>query len=199
MILDLRFINRPIEDLWCQAAVLLVFQSPDIENGVLSGINRKMGGSLSDILNAGVWTGERGETFLLATQDAIRSGKLLMRGLGPESSFDSEVLKKESSETGYVLDRMGISEFAVNIPYPDGRKGEYSIYLETAAASLIETFTNKYKNDPDFLLKVFFTIDDELLNAVDPVMRKLGENIGEGPEVSVICDRQPGRDYEEDM
>lgn len=199
MRLDLRFINRPIEELWCQAAVLFVFQCPDIENGVFPGINRKMGGSLSDMLYSGVWTGEMGETFLLATQDAIRAGKLLMRGLGPERSFDAEVLKKEASETGYVLDRMGIREFAVNIPSPDGRKDEYNMYLETAAVGLIETFIDKYKDDPDFLLKVFFTIDDELLNAVDPVMMRLRKNMWQGMEISIISDRQSNRDYEEAM
>lgn len=199
MKLDLRFINRPIEDLWCQAAVLLVFQYPDIEEGVFPGINRKMGGSLSDILNAGVWTGERGETFLLATQDAIRAGKLLMRGLGAEGSFDAEVLKKEAAETGTALDRMGIREFAVNIPSPDGHRHKYKKYLELAAVGIIQSFLNKHRDDPDFLLKVFFTIDDGLMDAVDPVMNRLRENMGPELEFSIISDRQTNRDFQEAM
>lgn len=197
MKLDLRFLYRPIDELWCQAIVLLVFQGPDIENDIFSAINKKMGGSLSDILRAGIWTGERGETFLLATQDAIRAGKLLMRGLGPEREFGPEVLKKETSETGSALDKMGIREFALNIPLSDGCRREYHLYLEIAAASLIETFLNNHKDDPDFLLKVFFTVDNDLMNAVDQVMKRLRENMMQGLEFSIITDRPVNRNYEE--
>jgi hypothetical protein len=199
MKLDLRFLNRPVEDLWCQAIVLLVFQGPSIVNEVLLNINDKMGGSLSDIINMGVWTGERGENFLLATQDAIRADKLMMRGLGPEGEFGIEVLIKEISETGSVLDRMGVKEFGINLPSADGRVSEYGLYLETAAIGLVEAFYNRHRDDPDFLLKIFFSIDKDSMNAVDPLIKRLKENMRPGLDFSVISDRQVKEGDEEDI
>ena len=47
MKLDLRFSERPLEDIWCQAVVALVFQKPNLAGGVLSGLNEKMVGFLT--------------------------------------------------------------------------------------------------------------------------------------------------------
>lgn len=190
MKLDLRFLNRPIEDLWCQAIVLFVFQDPSIAKGVFFNINDKMGGSLSDILNAGLWTGERGENFLLSTQAAIRADKLLMRGVGPPGSFGVDVLIKEASDTASVLDKMGIREFGINIPTTDNRKNKYGLYLEKAATNMVESFFKNHQNDPDFLLKIFFTFDDRFMKTVERVIKRLKENIRPGIEFSIMSDRQ---------
>jgi len=199
MKLDLRFLNRHIEDLWCQAIVLLVFKEPNILTGVLSTLNYKLGGSLGGILGAGLWTGERGENFLLATQDAIRADKLLMRGVGPDRTFGIEVLIKEISETASVLDRMGISEFGINIPPAEGRDNEYGLYLEMATAYMVETFYNNHKDDPDFLLKIFFSVEKDFIIVLDPVIDRIKENMRPGLEFSIISDRQIKKDYEEAM
>jgi len=194
MKIDLRFLNRPIEDLWCQAIVLLVFQNPSIVNDVLSNINDKMGGSLNDLINRGVWTGERGENLLLATQGAIRADRLLMRGLGPVGVFDNEVLIKEVSETGTALDQMGVREFGINVPSADDRYNEYGMHIETVATRLVEVFYDKYKDDPEFLLKIFFSIDNDFINAVDQVIKRLRRNMLPGLDFSIISDSQRNMD-----
>ena len=194
MKIDLRFLNRPIEDLWCQAVVLLVFQNPSIVNDVLSNINDKMGGSLSDLLNKGVWTGERGENLLLATQGAIRADRLLMRGLGPEGVFDNGVLIKEVSATGSVLDQMGVREFGINVPSAVDRDSEYGMYIENVATSLVEVFYDKHKDDPEFLLKIFFSIDNNFMNIVGQVITRLRGNLRPGLDFSIISDSQRNMD-----
>jgi hypothetical protein len=199
MKLDIRFVNRPLEDLWCQALVLLVFQGPSILNGVLSNINDKLGGSLNDIIKAGLWTGEQGENFLIATQDAVRAEKLLMRGVGPEETFGIETLIKEISATGVVLDKLGIREFGINIPSVSGNENEYGLYLEAATVHLLETFVNNHSADPDFLLKIFFSIDKDFMNMVEPVIKRLRKKIRHGLECSIISDRQIKKGYEEAM
>lgn len=196
MKLDLRFINRPIEDLWCQAIVLFVFNGPSILDDVLSSINEKMGGSIGDIIDKGVWTGERGESFLLATQDTIRAEKLLMRGLGSKRTFSAKVIIKEIAETGIALDKMGIREFGIHMPSSNSRESKYGQYLEAVAMGLVETFYDRHHNDPEFLLKIFFSIDKGLVNHVDPVIKKLKESMQPGVEFSIMSERQTIRDYE---
>ena len=197
MKLDMRFINRPIEDLWCQAIVLFVFKGPSLLNDVLSSINEKMGGSIGDIIDKGVWTGDRGESFLLATQDAIRADKLLMRGLGHKRAFSAKVVIKESTETGIALDKIGVREFGIHMPSYDSRERKYGHYLEAAARGLVETFYKRHQGDPDFLLKIFFSIDKGLVNHVEPVIKKLKESMLPGLEFSIMSERKANKDYEE--
>jgi hypothetical protein len=197
MKLDLRFINHPVEDLWCQAIVLLVFEHPSILNDIFSNINDKMGGSIGDLIAKGVWTGEKGENLLLATQDTLMTDKLLMRGLGPEGAFEIEALIKEISQTGAALDGMGVREFAVRMPSVHGRESEYGLYLETAASGLAETFYNRHKDEADFLLKIFFLVERDFMNDIRTVMKRLKENLGPRLDLSIISDRQINKGYEE--
>jgi hypothetical protein len=94
MRLDLRFSTRPLEDLWCQAVAVLVFQGPSMEKGVLSGLNKKMSGFLTNLVEKGLWTGETGENFLLATQNMIKAEKVVLHGMGPKTQFNEEILIK---------------------------------------------------------------------------------------------------------
>lgn len=197
MKIDLRFLNRPIEDLWCQAVVLLVFQNPTIVNDVLSSINDKMGGSLNDLIKRGIWTGDRGESLLLATQGAIRADKLLMCGLGPENSFDNGVLINEVLRTGIALDQMGVKELGINMQCPDNHAGEYGTHIENVALSIAEAFNERHKDDPEFLLKIFFCIDNGFKDKVDRVITRLKEEIRQGVEFSIISDSQRNIGYQE--
>ena len=197
MKLDLRFLNRPVEDLWCQAIVLLVFERPSIVNDFFSGINDKMGGSLGDLIAKDVWTGEKGENLLIATQNTLMADKLLMRGLGPQGEFGIGALTRDISQTAAVLDGMGVREFVIRIPAVDGRESEYGLYLETAASDLAETFYNRHGDEADFLLKMFFLIEREFMNDINPVIKRLKENLGPQLDVSIISDRQTNKGYEE--
>jgi len=197
MKLDLRFLNRPVEDLWCQAIVMLVFSRPSVADDAFANVNDKMGGYLGDLIDSGVWTGETGENLLLATQDTIMAEKLLMRGLGQEEGFGMELLNREISQTGAVLDSIGIREFAVRMPSLDGPVRQYGLYLERAASCLAETFYTRHKDEPDFILKIFFSLDRDFMNDIDRVTKSLRETLGPRVELSIISDRQINRDYEE--
>jgi hypothetical protein len=197
MKLDLRFLNRPVEDLWCQVIVMLVFKRPNVADDAFANINDKMGGYLGDLIDSGVWTGETGENLLLATQNTLMADKLLMRGLGPEEGFGMEVLSREISQTGAVLDSIGIREIAVRMPSLDGPVGQYGLYIETAAWGLAETFYGRHKDEPDFILKIFFSLDRDFMNDIDRVTKSLRETLGPRLELSIISDRQINRDYEE--
>ena len=97
MRLDLRFTYRPLEDLFCQAIVIFSFSINTGLSGVIKNMDRKMAGGISDIINTGIWSGECGEKLLFATQEAIKADKLLIYGLGDESGYSIELLKRETS------------------------------------------------------------------------------------------------------
>jgi hypothetical protein len=190
MKLDLRFLHRPVEDLWCQAIVLLVFNRPNIIDEVYANINDKMGGLLGSLIADGVWTGEKSENLLIATQNTLIADKLLMRGLGPEETLGIEALAGEISRTGAALDGMGVREFAVRIPKFDNPEYRNEDYLEAAVSGLIETFYSRHRDEADFLLKIFFSIEKELMKDIDPVIKRLRENLGPRMDISIISDGQ---------
>jgi hypothetical protein len=197
MKLDLRFINRPVEDLWCQAIVLFVFEHPSIADDVFSNINDKMGGCPGDLIDRGVWTGEKGENLLLATQGNLMADKIFVRGLGPEDSFSTEALIREISQTAAALDGVGVSEFAVRIPPVDCHDSRYGLYLETAASVMAETFYSRHGDEEDFLLKIFFLTEVDFINYISSVIKRLKTNLGPRLNLSIISERQTVNNYEE--
>jgi len=197
MRMDLRFLNRPIEDLWAHAYVMFVFQRPGITDEVFSDINDIMGGSLEDLICRGFWTGETGENLLLATQNTLMADKLLLRGLGTREEFSAELLYKEVHHTGVALDKMGIREFAVKLPCIECDENEYESYLETTAYGFTDIFYERHSDDSDFLLKIFFSIDSGFLPEIGGLVRRLKEKLAAGPHISVISDMQIAKDYEE--
>ena len=73
MRLDLRFTNRHLEELWCQAVVMLSFKVRDKMSPSLDSIDKKMTGSVRNIVQSGIWSGECSEKLLFATQNSIKA------------------------------------------------------------------------------------------------------------------------------
>ena len=119
MKLDLRFSDRPLEDLLCQAVAALVFQRPHVTESVLSGLNEKMGGTLADLEEKGIWTGAKGENVLLASQGTIGAEKILLHGLGQRSDWDVSLLSDGIMALGSALDKIEIKEFGIEAPQQD--------------------------------------------------------------------------------
>jgi hypothetical protein len=103
----------------------LVFKDANLTGGALSGLNEKMAGFLTDLQVKGFWTGGRGETVLLASQDAIRADKILLKGLGESADYDTQLLVNHVREVGTTLHKMGIREFGIHIPIFQGLEREY--------------------------------------------------------------------------
>jgi len=190
MRLDLRFSDRPIESLWCQAVAALVFQRPDISAGALLGLNEKLSGTLTELMEKGVWTGERDESFLLAPQNMIRAGKLLFHGLGQVSDYQIPVLEDGIRKLGSALDNMGVDEFGIHIPIPAGLRIEYASHLECAARHIVSPFLENHNNDPVFLLKVIFSVEKGLIGILGPVVSRLREYFTPIIDFSIIIDHK---------
>ncbi len=187
MRLDLRFSNRSLGDLWCQAVALLVFQTPDLNRGALSSLNKRMTGFLANLFGRDLWAGARGENLLLATQNAIQAEKLLLHGLGPGKEFDFSILEAEIGALGSVLDRIGVRDFGIHIP-SEGMESQYGHCLELSAVKLIETFLENHRNDPDYIIKIIFSIESNFMDVLTQVVSRLRSHFDRVLDLSIIID-----------
>jgi hypothetical protein len=193
---DIRFTDRPLEDLWCQAVTVLVFQNPSMKMDVLSSLNEKMTGTMSNILEGGRWTGNRGEDFLFAGEDMINSDKLLFHGLGPISEFSTSLLEEEIWNLGSALDKLGVNDFGIHVPVVHGLEAAYGLHLELSAKSLLKRYYDKHKDEPDFHLKIIFSVGTKLIDILDPVVERLRSYLDPIPDFSIIIDKNRTEDDE---
>jgi hypothetical protein len=191
---DIRFTDRPLEDLWCQAVIVLIFQNPSMKTDVLSSLNEKMTGTMANILEGGRWTGNRGEDFLFAGEDMIKSDKLLFHGLGPISEFSTSILEEELWNLGSTLDKLGVNDFGINVPVIHGLEAGYGSHLELSARSLLKKYYEKHKDEPDFHLKIIFSVGTKFMKILDPIVEHLRSYLDPISDFSIIIDRNRTED-----
>ncbi|MBN2418087.1 MAG: hypothetical protein JXL81_01775 [Deltaproteobacteria bacterium] len=189
MRLDLRFTNRPLEELWCQAVVLLSFKVRDKMSLPLDSIDKKMAGSIRNIVRSGMWSGDCGDKLLFATQNSIRADKLLINGLGEESVYSIDVLKSEIENTGNALVKMGISEFGFQMTDTSRGVPKFDIHIETAIKKLVAIYLEKYRDVPDFILKMYISITNDYIKPVEKVADRLRDHFLPLTEFSIILDK----------
>lgn len=189
MRLDLRFTRRPVEDLWCQAIVALVFQDGDIISGAVSRLNDKMAGALSNLARKKLWSGARDEKTLLAGENMIKADKLLLYGLGKDSDFDTESLEGCINRLALCLDKMGINDFGLHLPAVKGFESRYPQELEIASKGLVALFLESHELKTDFLLKIVFSVDDGMTIILPQVEARLREYFINVLDFSIIIDR----------
>lgn len=192
MRLDLRFTNRPLEELWCQAVVLLSFRVKDKISSSLDSIDKKMTGSIRDIVQSGIWSGECGDKLLFATQNSIRADKLLIHGVGEEPLYSIDVLKHETDIVGNALVKMGISEFGFQIPDMSTGGKEFDTHVEAAVKNFVEIYLDKYKDIPDFILKIYVSVTNDYIKSVENVTDRLRNYLSGITELSIILDKGSG-------
>lgn len=186
---DLRFTTRPIEEIWCQAVVMLPCKTRNIISEHLDRIDKKMGGSIRKIIQSGIWSGECGEKLLFATKNSIRADKLLIYGLGNETVYSIDILKREITNLGNVLDKMNINEFGFFLPQISEVESEYIIYIETAIKHLAKVFIDKYKDDPEYTVKIFISLGNRYIESTVQLNDSLRRFFSPYSDFSIIPDR----------
>lgn len=186
---DLRFTTRPIEDLWCQAVVMLSFKIQGRMSSTLERINKKMAGSIESFTRSGIWSGECNEKLLFATQNSIKADKLLLHGLGEESIYSLNILKKEITDVGMSLNKMGVNEFGIFIPHAPGLESEYIIHIETAIEDLAGIYLSKYKDAPDYTLKMYISIENRYMEPAEKMTERLRDHFSPLSDFSIILDK----------
>jgi len=189
MKLDLRFTARPLEALWCDTVVALVFQSPSRFGRGVSGLDLKTSGVLTRLRQQGFLTGENGETLLIAAQNMIRADKILLKGLGLHSDYGVECLSKRTIELGNTLLRMAINDIAMQIPVAEDSTPAHSAYIESACTQLVDCFLMKHEKNDNFILKIVVTSDEPWGHDFESTIRHLKEYFMSKLDYTIIIDR----------
>ncbi len=190
MKLDLRFTIRPLEELWCQIVVALSFLGPIGGDDGICGLDAKTSGYLTDLWKRGFWTGARGDTLLVASQDMIKADKILLKGLGACSDYGVEILGKTVREVGYTLENMRVNDFAIRVPVAKGQDLEYPRYLETTCRRIIDPFLLTHRDEPDFVLKMVMSVDSAFIDGLKSVDRHLKEHFASRADYTLVIDNK---------
>ena len=193
MRLDFRFSARPLENLWCEAVVAFVFRKTFLTQGVLSGLDAKMGGLLGRLEAAGFWTAEHGEKLLVASEGRIRAEKLLLCGLGEGSDWESPVPADWTAGIGRVLLGLRISDFAIHVPMREGEEADYPARLEASVENLAAPYLEAYGGSADHVLKIVFSIERFFSGGLLPVADRLRSRFGSEFDLSVVIERERSR------
>ena len=189
MKLDLRFTARPMEDLWCDTVVALVFQSPTGFGSGVSGLDRKASGILTRLREQGFLTGEEGETLLIASQNMIPADKILLKGLGRYTDYGMECLSDRAAELGNTLVQMAINDIVMQIPIAEESRPSHGAYIESACTHLVDCFLMKYKQDETFILKIVLSSDEPWMDDFEATIRNLKEYFMSKLDYTIIVDR----------
>jgi hypothetical protein len=188
MKLDLRFTARPLEEVWCEIVVTFVFEGA-VENGDCAfGIDAKTSGYLTFLEKKGFWKGGEGDTLLVASQGMIKANKILLKGLGARRDFTPGLLPERIKETGIAVDKMAVSDMGIRIPVAQGEDYEYTSMLETACVHLVEPFLINHGDEPDFLLKIVFSVNADQIGELEATVRPLKEYFRSRLDNTIIFD-----------
>ena len=190
MKLDLRFTARPLEDVWCQIVVALVFEGTVANGDCAFGLDVKTSGYLTALRERGFWTGEGGDTLLVASQSMIKANKILLKGLGARHDFTPGLFSERIEEIGIALDKMAVSDIGIRIPVIQGGGVEYTSLLEAACVHLVEPFLIRHRDEPDFLLKIVFSVDADQIGEIESTVRPLKEHFRSKIDFTIIFDRE---------
>lgn len=198
MKLDLRFTNRPLDEIYCQGVAALIFSDSDDFSLSVTRLNEKLAGLLKDLKEKGVWTGNKGEKFLVASQSSIRSDKILLYGLGNSREYADAHYPKDLNEVGVALDKIGIAEFGLSIPPTNSVEHEYGKVIESSICSLVDVFIHNHGDDHDFILKLIVSVENDLMESISSAETGLREYFTPVMEYSLITDNSYDIDLRED-
>ena len=156
-------------------------------------MNEKMGGFLSDLQGRGFWTGSRGESILVASQDAIRAEKILLKGLGESRDYNVQLLVSHIREVGSTFNKMEVNEFGIHIPVFQGLEEEHISHLEICARQVANPFFQCHRGESDFTLKIIFSVENYTGEVLGPVAGRLREYFDLQAECSVVLDLESER------
>jgi hypothetical protein len=97
---------------------LCVFVTEDDRplQGAAGYLDWRMCGSLSRVLLAGFFKGDRGEQLLMPTSGGVSAVKLFAVGAGPSKTLDASTLGLLLESSALMLKRAGVSSVALSLP-----------------------------------------------------------------------------------
>jgi hypothetical protein len=89
---------------------------------------------------------------------------------------------------------MAIYEFGIHIPVFQGMEEEHASHLEICARQVANPFFQHHRGEPDFTLKIIFSVESYTGKVLGPVAGRLREYFGLQVECSIVLDFESERE-----
>jgi len=192
MRLDVRLTNRFLDQLWCQAVVVFLFEDDVLKNGHLSRINESLAGTLTPLLDTRFITGARGELTLIAPQQRINAEKLLFIGLGPVSGYSARILTAVMRKLTSCFEGLHIHEFCFLVPRFEGENKECERFVRSVIGRALIHFEKSKKDVVDFILKVLVSMERDAGFTMQSLQQSLRGYLDTRTECTVVIDESRG-------
>lgn len=190
--MELRLTHRFLDQLWCQAVVVFLFEDDSLQKGYLSKINEALDGSLTPLIERHFITGKRDELILIASQKRIKADKLLFLGLGPVSGYSNKILPSVMRKLLSSLDKLKLYEFGIMVPYFEEMKTDYEKFIRTMICRLVDYYVKSKKDVVDFSLKVLVSIEEHVFSDLQSLEQSLRSYLDPRMEYTIVIDDSRG-------
>ena len=192
MKLDVRLTHRFLDQLWCQAVVVFLFEDDSLQKEYLSKINETLASSLTPLIDTNFITGKRDELILIAPQERIKAEKLLFVGLGPVSSFSGRILPAVTRKLSSSIDRLNVNEFCIMVPRFDGVKTDYEKFVRSMIRGIMTHYSKRKKDAVDFILKVLVSVEEDVFSDMQSLKQGLRSYLDPRMEYTIVIDGSRG-------
>jgi hypothetical protein len=192
MKLDLRLTHRFLDQLWCQAIVVFLFEPTSRQEEYLSKINKALASSLTPLIDTHFITGKKGELILIAPQYRIKAEKLLFVGLGPASNYSARILPGVARKVSSALGRLQLDEFCITIPVFEAQNRQYETFVRSMVCGTVDHYEQEKKGVVDFILRVFVSIDRDVCSNMQSLEQSLRSYLDPHKEYTIVIDESRG-------
>ena len=186
MRLDLRFLTRKVEDLWCEAIVVPVIQRVPLISGMIGRIDRKLTGYLARLEGSGFLTGKIGETLLIPSEDKIRSHVILLKGMGRLSEIDNGRFSVFIQDSGVIMSNMKIMDWGIHLPEEFVPERELKVSLQESLMGVINAYKSLILTENESLLKIIFSVPEDMLRVINGFRAQLKISLRSFIDLSIV-------------
>lgn len=192
MKLDLRLTNRFLDQLWCKAIVVFLFEAASRQQEYLSKTNKALADFLKPLIDSRFITGTKGEFVLIAPQHRIKAEKLLFVGLGPASRYSARILPAMARKLASAIDRLRVDEFCIMVPHFEGGNRQHEKFVQSMVRGMMDHYGKKTNDMVDFILRVFISIDRDVCSDMHSLQQSLRSGLDSQLEYTIVIDESRG-------
>jgi len=131
---EIRVISGDIAEIEADAVIVNLFEGVKKPGGATGAVDKALGGLISRLISEGEIKGKASEVTLIHTQGKIKSGRVVVAGLGKQESFNNDTVRGVMASACRLLRKAGASRVAT-ILHGTGIAG---MDVEKAARALVE-------------------------------------------------------------
>ena len=110
--MELRVLEGKIEECSVDTIIVNLFEGVEKPGGATGAVDRALGGAISEVITSGDLRGKAGEIAVLYPRGAIAASRVLVVGLGRQSDFNLEGVRKAAGKAARRARELGTKDLA---------------------------------------------------------------------------------------